>query len=202
MQPLAQRYADRAARKEAAQAAKTPNKTGNDRVGNVLSIVQDGMTAVAEMSEAERAELDYRLKNGQPSEGYKSNLDGLTPFAGIGVPNPTVIPAGAQSGNGSGIAEADISPGDAASASAFAIGQSLPAPSAAASGEEQAAQDAQTAAASAANSAWATPPAENQPDAFENMTVPQLKAELDGRTPPVKYESDANKARLQELARA
>lgn len=202
MLPLEQRYADRAARKEENSKLNAPDNTGNDRVGNVLAVVQDGMTAVESLSPAERDELQYRLSTGQPSEGYSSRLDGASPFAGIGVPNTTMFPGGAQSGMGSGGFDPDsLSPADAASAAAGALGASLPPPTEAASGAAQAEQDAVQQRAADAWGAANPAEADETVDADgKPLTKDALKAILDGRQ--VSYETDANLPALQSLVKA
>lgn len=201
MQPIEQRWADRAARKEENAKLNAPDNTGNDRVGNVLAIVQDGITATESLTADERRELSFRIENGQPSEGYKSSSDGLSPFAGIGVLHTAVVPAGAQAGNGAG-AYADLSPGDAASANAATLGTDLPAPTDAASGEALARQEAEAAkAAEQAAASWGAPVADETVDADgKPLTASALKKLLDGRN--VTYETDANVPALQALVKA
>lgn len=89
MKSLKDRQADRAARKEENDALKGVDNTGNDRVGNVLAIVKDGINAVEDLNPEERAELEERIRNGKPSEGF----DPAKAEAGTGWNDPWAAPA-------------------------------------------------------------------------------------------------------------
>lgn len=193
MKTLKQRQAERAQRK-LDNAEAEPNavngsgNTGNDRVGGVLAHVTSAQAAIEGLSEAEQAELHARMRNGgEPTPGYVE--EAVFPLAGIGVVNPLVVNVGQQGGNGGGDGG---SPADALAAAT--------------------AQAAWGTGAPGDTSPPATDPADNEdeggvadetlnPDG-SSKTKAELKAILDSREPPVKYETDANHAALVALVKA
>lgn len=194
MKTLKERQADRAARKLENRKQGGVDNTGTDRVGVLASAMAANFAEAESLSPEDQAELSNRLRNNmEPSQDYRPAE--TFPMSGIGVVNPFVVPTanleaiagGAQSGNGGGADPAEVSPADAL-------------------------------AAAQSRAAWGTgtgadqsPPVDDAAEKTADETVNEdgtpktkkdLMAILDSREPPVKYESDANHARLVELVKA
>lgn len=104
MLPLSERFADRAKRKAENEATSTEVRSSADKVGSVADAINNAQAAAMELNEAERNELEHRLRNdGEPSPGWRA-ADLQETYAGVGIVNPLVAPSAlsGQGGNGGG----------------------------------------------------------------------------------------------------
>lgn len=180
MLPLNERFADRAKRKAENEATSTEPRSSADKVGSVVTAMQNAEAAAMELTEAERAELSHRLRNdGEPSEGYRA-ADFQETYAGVGIVNPLVAPS-ALAGNGGGGAPENLTP------------EQIEA-------ERQRVAKDQAAAPGWGGTGGNTEPADETVGADgKPLTKAQLAELLTKRE--VAFESDANLERLQTLVR-
>lgn len=101
MKPLAERHFDRAQRIAENRAERTGFTSPG--IGGAVIAMRAGLDAYHALDDAGRAEADAALKDYIPNgaRSLAEDEDGNS-MAGIGVVNTKVVPASAESGNGSG----------------------------------------------------------------------------------------------------
>lgn len=173
MKSLAERHADRAARKlENASDSTAGNISG--RMANAANLMEQAQTAYAGLSEAEKRELQEAYAGADPVDGFKSLAEddaGNFKYAGIGVVNPLVVPAADQPAPVS-LSEVEARAGNGGGLDGNVNGRAVEAATAGA------------AAPASASSGWGTPPApegsdgaDSEPQAVNaSMKVADLEA--------------------------
>jgi len=183
MKPLAERHADRAQRKadNMAESQDASNYTGG--LGDAMNKIADAQTALAGLSPNQREELKsaFEANLAEGADGFRSlaeegnDAPGLS-LAGIGTVDTRVTPFAAIDKAG-----AAMMTGELPAASFDPANGNLNGLAVEAAGTPASAAGWGTTGAQGGNGGGSTN------DGYGALTLTELKAEADGRTPPVPY---------------